>query len=310
MNNEALQNGASNAEFRIKKPDFRHIIKRRPNESGPSQNPVEQPRSENPWVPFLDNPQPEDNFVVLYGGPFASLLQYNSENAERLLKVAGFDGRVVVSDLDPNFVPSTTTITPDLNADGSIARRKPSPADLFKKPGYSQEGKFSRIQTTPEGVRIEIAGGRILESLRELDRRQHNNRRIDERFLKIFNTELRKSMTKALWEEKISVHNFRDALNHLETIVGSSIPFAALGDGADVSDVRSLFWPLGLWTFVNLSGYTMGRFVGKKMGRTIESPAEIMFPPDDVDRFTRGMAFLEIKGRNLVRLKPQENNSV
>ena len=245
----------------------------------------------NPWEPFNLEPHPSQNFVNLYGGPYSQQMELNRANAERLLEVAGIEGKVILADRPMDRSRSVAGVNPD----GSVTGRR----KLFWGEKIEEEDKSqSLVKSIPEGWRIEIPGQEILDELS----RQENKKPLDQRFASGFNQIIRDSLMKIMFREKLTPdggnsYKIRAActIASLSLVIplGIAYKFGNLTPAFIALDVGSIF-------YMNfLANLGIGRLWGLWSKRSTEEG--ILFPIE-LDRYLRGIAFMKNKGRNLIRL--------
>lgn len=253
-------------------------------------------RPKQEWEPFCSEPTAGQKFVNLYGGPFAQQLELNRTNAERLIVVAAISGQIILSDIPMDRKRYLDGVNPD----GSVTVRR----QLFFGQKIDQEKsdkKQSLVTAIPQGWKIEIPGQEILETLA----RQKSNRPLNERFTGKVNERLRVSLNEIILREKLTSKNnaelrlriFASILPPLYTL-GFDI---LIGINKAIANLRKdlivIFIAYGVFNSVLPSleeDYTK---------RSIGSWYEHFMPPVEIDRVIRGLAFVNGKGRNLVRLK-------
>ncbi len=248
------------------------------------QDKVQKPAGD--WEPFLLEPSPEDRFVNLYGGPFSQQMELNRKNVERFIEVAGLEGNITLVDVPRDRRAagvSVTSVTPE----GTATAGKVKSAE-----------KRKTAHSTSEGWRIEIPGEDILD---ELSRKESKNP-LDQRFTARFSQLIRDSMREILLREKLTSEKH----SMFWRIFGSSTPWwgllsASVTDGSISSS--DLVWAIGIagvyYPFMNL----LPKPAQIPRSRENLSFYEYFLPFIELDRVLRGLAFVNLKGRNLIRLK-------
>ena len=253
----------------------------------------------NDWEPFLNELNEDQRVIVTYIGPYAQRLEINRKNAQRLIEVAALDGKIVVGDLVPDRNRSISGVNPD----GSVTagRRVFFGHKLGLPTEQEEKGEYRQVTSTPEGWRIEVAGQRILEDLAETESKVP----LEERFLGRFKKEVRDSLSYILFEDKLSLKTFPARSRFVVTIIQPLIGSTNLINGLQPLDAMAIPLTFATWGAVNLTG----RYLVKHDGlseypwrRSLRSIYEVIMPPVEIDRYLRGLAFLNLKGRNLIRL--------
>lgn len=244
---------------------------------------------QNGRVPFLDEPEPsQQKFVNLYGGPFAAQMQLNRNNAERLIKVAGIEGKIIMTDLPIDRRYSITGV----NSDGSVTGRK----GLFWGEKLEDErSPEALVKPIPEGWRIEIAGQEILDGLV----RQRSQKPLDRRFIKRVNSCLRAAFSEIIIREKLTSEKNPHFISDLTlSVIHGSVPplWLVIGGLNEYNIAWASILPFMTYAFINALREPSYR-------RKIDHPIEYFFPYVEIDRVIRGLAFANLKGRNLVRPK-------
>jgi hypothetical protein len=149
---------------------------------------AEEKKRNNPWEPFNLEPQSNQRFINLYNGPYSEHMEFNREKSERLLEVAGIEGKVVIVDVPRDRSAGGATIT-SVNPDGS------SSAGRFK----SAE-KQKTVKSALEGWKIEIPGEDILDEIVRKD----SKKPLNERFAVKVNRTVRDSVREIVFREKLT----------------------------------------------------------------------------------------------------------
>ncbi|MBI2031815.1 MAG: hypothetical protein HYT08_04350 [Candidatus Levybacteria bacterium] len=242
----------------------------------------------SPWEPFNLEPTPNQRFINLYDGPFSQQMELNRANADRLLDVAAIQGRVMLT----NVPMDRNRGIAGVNADGSVTKRR----GLFWGEEIEEDGSKALVKPIPEGWKIEIPGEEILDRLS----RQESKTPLDRRFTAKFNQVIRDSMRKIIFREKLT--NQKDNLQY--KIIWTTAPWwGFLG----VSLPTRSFNTISIMIPFMLSAlYYPIAHLSKSREKQSSSLYEYFLPPLEIDRVLRGMAFANLKGRNLVRLKEED----
>jgi len=245
------------------------------------------------WEPFnLDpfnlDPHPSQNFINLYGGPFSQQMELNRKNAERLLQVAAIEGKVILTSLS-----MSRTRSAEVNPDGTATGKR----GLFwgKKP-EDAENPYHRVTSIPEGWRVEICDQRIHDELSQ----KFAGEKLQKKFVAKFNQHFRAGIWQAVWKEKMDVFS----RGNYYKVFGSSWPLLLNLFGASQGGFKAIDIP---WFFggsafmhgiMNISGQLF-----KLNLRNLTQLYEYLMPLIEVDRVARAFSYLNLKGRNLVRLR-------
>jgi len=245
------------------------------------------------WEPFNLEPHPSKNFVNLYGGSFSQQMKLNRRNAERLLKVAAIEGKVILADRPMDRSRSIAGV----NSDGSVTRRR----KLFWGEKIQDEDKSqSLVIPIPEGWRIEIPGQEILEELSK----KESKKPLDKRFASRFNQQLRQALSEIIIREKLTEEKYKI----IERAINTLLPTGVLTFVSIVGNTPAWYE----WLIYQPIGYSILNLLGRvevlieqdaQYRRSLQSIYEYFLPEVEIDRVLRGLAFVNLKGRNLVRLK-------
>ena len=252
------------------------------------------------WEPFNLEPHQSQNFVNLYSGLFSQQMELNRRNAERLLQVAGIEGKVIIDDLPMDRSRSIAGV----NSDGSVTARK----RLFWGEKIQDEDKsHSLVKSVPEGWRIEIPGQDIMDELL----RKESKVPLGKRFASRFNQSLRTAMGGVIVREKLTAEKDPYFVRRLV----ESLIFPALSVYLSSSDGFTLYaldngirFILLMYGAMNCGSRVFG--AERMIQRSLRSFYEYLMPMIEIDRVLRGLAFANLKGRNLVRLRPDETKTL
>ncbi len=245
------------------------------------------------WEPISQEPTENNRFLNFYHGNYAQDMEINRKRVEQAIKVAGLEGNVVLTSLSYSRTRSI-----EANPDGSVASKR---GLLWGEKPEDVENPYHRITSIPEGWRVEICDQRIMDELSE----KYSAEALKKKTVESINRYLRAGMREAVRREKFTTE--KDS--HLGVKVISSLAFPAFVVGlsastglelklADLYGIGAVF--LAYWLF-NSSMHVSGDEI-----RSFQSVYEYFMPSVEVDRFLRGWAYLNLKGRNLVRLHKDE----
>ena len=240
------------------------------------------------WEPFNTEPAPNQRFINLYGGNFAQNMELNRKKAERLIQVAALEGIVILSSLSPSRTRSL-----EVNPDGTATGKR----GLFwgEKP-EDVENPYHRVTPIPEGWKIEICDQKIHQELAE----KYSGEELQKKFVTRFNQHLRAGIWQAVWKEKLTSVKDEDIIRKysVEGMMVGSAPIFALTGGYDIPDLGFIPGYFIAHGFIS----TIGKMRGNQL-RTLNSWWNYFTPFVEIDRVIRGFSYLNLKGRNLVRLK-------
>lgn len=217
------------------------------------------------------------------------------------LKVAGLGGNVVLT----SFSYSRTRSI-EANPDGSVAAKR----RLFwgEKP-EDVENPYHRVTSIPEGWRIEICDQKIRDELSE----KYSGEKLQKKFVAKFNQHLRAGLWQAVWKEKLSFA--QDNLRPIKAVVSffplmaESIRFIINGDlGSHTLPIDIAMEVIGYFMIYNV-GLNIATIIYDNIyysnvsKRNLTSFYETFMPLLEVDRAARAFCYLNLKGRNLVRLR-------
>ena len=255
------------------------------------KDPVLKP---GPWEAFLAEQNPQNKVQINYEGPFAQRLEINRANAERFAGIGAIDNQIVIKDL-PN---SRARQIDSINADGSTTQKR---SVFFGQKLQSEGAARSLVTPAPGAYIVAINGERILQEEQEKD----SKKPLDVRFAKKFNEELGASLISVLRKEKLSIQTVYDKARLHITVIPLMFEAVDFVDGVQVWDLSGVVVTGMVYATMNtLSELLVRRGSSPEhMGRKHNSSYQLFMPPVEIDRFARGIAFLNIKGRNLVRVQ-------
>lgn len=242
------------------------------------------------WEPFNTESHSSQNFINLYGGSFSQQMELNRKNAERLIQVAGIEGKVIIADLPMNRSRSIAGV----NSDGSVTGRR----RLFWGERIGDEEKpQSLVKPIPQGWRIQIPGQEILQDLA----RQESKKPLDKRFVDRFNLQLRQALGEIIIREKLTAEKKPYFVNKLISSLLYPTIFASWSafGGFTLRDLGGIGFVLLAYGMSNFLAYFEDN---KRFARSLHSFYEHFMPPIEIDRVLRGLTFVNFTGRNLVRL--------
>jgi len=252
------------------------------------------------WESFNTQPDPSRCFINLYGGPFSQNMELNRTNAERLLEVTGIEGKIILADGPMD----RSRYIDGINSDGSVTARR----RLFWGEKIQDEDKpHSLVKSVPEGWRIEIPGQDIMDELL----RKESKVPLGKRFASRFNQSLRTAMGGVIVREKLTAEKDPYFVRRLV----ESLIFPALSVYLSSSDGFTLYaldngirFILLMYGAMNCGSRVFG--AERMIQRSLRSFYEYLMPMIEIDRVLRGLAFANLKGRNLVRLRPDETKTL
>lgn len=269
-------------------------------------------KKKNVWESFSAEPEKGQRFMNLYTGPFYQRMELARANAERLIKVAALDGTITLSDFTPERRRSIEGVNPDGSA---IARR-----NLFwgeRLPTDVEETKErSLVTSTPDGWRIEIDGQSIAEKLS----REESRLSREQRFVKFFNDEVRSALNGIIVKEKLVLNDFNSYLRLGLTVFSPLLVYVCFETAFETAFslglrrqpyVKEISMILSSYSIINLEFFKISKdegFPESLSRRHLDSWYDWFMPPLEVDRVIRGLAFVNLKGRDLVRLAKDQGS--
>lgn len=259
----------------------------------PEINQTTEPMETKPngdWEPFSQRPIRVNRFFNLYDGNYAQDMEINRERVEQAIKVAGLEGDIVLTSLSYSRTRSL-----EANPDGSVAAKR---GLLWGEKPEDAENPYHRATPIPEGWRIEICDQKIRDELSE----KYSGEKLQKKFVAKFNQNLRAGIWEALWKEKLTAK--KDSNSAFKLRVSLLYPAVAAGlsalGGFTLRDLYVIGFVLLAYGVNNYLSFFVddGRY-----RRSLRSFYEYFMPPVEIDRIIRGLAFVNLKGRNLVRLR-------
>lgn len=245
--------------------------------SFPPDNP-QKPEKEGKYEPFTKELVRGNKFVNFYSGEFSAQMELNRHAVERLLAVSAIEGIVVLT--------------------GSTSKGQQPIAGEEKV-----DSKLYTTEPTPNGWRIEIDDMRTSENSEEEDQR----RKMDN-FGESFNLLLRQSLREIIIREKLSSLkdiNFRKkAFSSLSIFVMQTA--ITQFNGTQWYDIpEAIAATSASYGAANL----LSRYRANRLARnSLSSKYEYLMPLFEIDRAARGLTYLNIHGRKLVRLNDDQGN--
>lgn len=248
--------------------------------------------------PFLNLEfKEEDLFVNSYGGNYAQVMQLNRKGVERVLKIAHLEGKVHLTNLQPNRSRA------EVHGNELAAKRRLFFAEKIED--NAKENPLYRVVSTPEGWRIAINDRRIMEDLNE---KKLTGEKLQRTFIKKFNQLLNKSVFECIRKEKTT--GIKDKYFIRKALIVAINPGTTLSLWA--SGVFHLDTSLTTYFVIavgsNLVGLLgklqterLGIFSSAYIGRKLDAPWEYLMPQVEIDKVARAYAYLTGKGRTLVR---------
>lgn len=241
------------------------------------------------FEPFI-NPEPQEGNLLenIYRGNFSQKMELNRQRAERVLKIAHLNGKVVLSSLPQSRSRS------EVQGNELAAKRFLIFDRKTQKP--EEENPYKRVVSTPEGWRIEINDQRITEELSE--QQKLSGEKLQKAFVNNFNMQLKDGIRDCVWREKLSSEKDRLFIaNFISSILTPAVLFSfdALILGINVRNSEfNIAWTLFTYKLVNI-------FESGLPNRRKINFLESFLPPVEIDKVGRTFAYLSGKGRTLVR---------
>ncbi len=253
---------------------------------GPVRTPVN-----GDWEPFSQEPAGDNRFLNFYNGNYSQDMEINRKRAEQAIKVAGLEGNIILTSLSYSRTRSI-----EANPDGSVAGKR----GLFwgEKPEDS-ENPYHRVTSIPEGWRVEICDQRIRDELSE----KYSGEKLQQKFVAAFNQHLRSGIREAVWKEKLTTKKDEDVRWRyaLDAFIYCGLVAFEAFDGLVLSDLKIIVPKiLVAYPAINI----ILRRLSIPLRATLDSPFDYFMPSFiGIDRILRGWAYLNLKGRNLARLR-------
>ena len=255
-------------------------------------------------------------FVDGYNGNYAQQMDFNRRGIGRVLRIAHLDGRVVLVSLSTSRERSL-----EANPDGSVAAKRSFLLGK-KMQDENKENPIRRVIPASEGWRIEINDTRIRE---ELEKKKLTGKKLQTEFIKTFNAQFIHGLWGCVWREKLT--GVKDKYLKEKMIYTIFLPLVV---NSSIFLIIPSFHALGIGLFFDLVGYRFlnsyleGRDVARKnmseifrkyvpeedfsftpRARKVDSFVESFMPRVEIDKVIRTFAFLQLKGRKLVREKKE-----
>lgn len=265
-------------------------------------------------------------FVNRYVGNFAQQMSLNRKAVERVLEIAHLDGKVVLT----RFVPSSQSTSEAQGNELAPKRFFPFGEKINRD---EEENPLSKVVSIPEGWKIEINDTRIRK---ELENKQNlTGKELQTAFIKKFNGLVTNKLLECIRIEKLSskkdryfISKFcRSALVPVMpitiTVFLSNLPSRPLA-GLDIWVIHVInfvgtFCSYGIFNLLNHqinkeNKRRRDRLVKmNNLGlesdvpyRKIDHIWEYFMPPLEIDKSIRSVAFILIKGRNLVKVSKEK----
>ena len=248
-----------------------------------------------PFVKNGDNGEQGDKeelFVNLYGGSYSQKMKLNRRGVERALKIAHLEGQVFLTTLAPSRSRA--------EAQGNELAAKRFLLFERKTQKAKEENPLKRVVSVPEGWRIEINDQRLTDELTE---KKLAGQELQRAFIQRFNGQFKDALKECVWMEKLSSEkdkSFRgkaffslinptggfilSALDKFDPATVAIATGSALIVFSALNSLTRLFSPLPL-----------------PFGRNIDHVWEFLMSSIEIDKVGRTFAYLEGKGRRLVR---------
>lgn len=240
------------------------------------------------WEPFNSEPESAQRFINLYGGNFAQDMKLNRKNTERLIRVAALEGNIILTSLSPSRTRSI-----DINPDGSTTAKRRL---FWDENPDDKENPYHRVTSIPEGWRVEICDQRIRDELAE----KFAGEKLQKKFVAKFNQHLRAGLWQVLWKEKLTTRKnpyFAGKVFHSLLYPAIFAGWSLIG-GLKLPDLVGVGFVFIAYGIHNCLTY----LDDARMRRSLRSFYEYFMPVIEVDRVARARVYLNLKGRNLVRL--------
>lgn len=241
----------------------------------------------NFWEPFLSEPTPDERFINLYGGNFAQQMELARGKVEELIRIAGLDGKIVLTELTSERKRQISGVT----SEGAIMGKK---GLFFGEKLDEDEKQFFQVLPTPSGWKIEISGQEILEQLMS----KTSKRPLERRFVAIFNQSLRIALAQVIVNEKLSVKDGKIRLKYIH----EALRVVLWGGFTTIVGLEFLPYAATMYVFSNGIWNSFDKLQHRPT-RTLNSLLDYLMPSIEIDRVIRGLLYLNLKGRNLVKLQ-------
>lgn len=260
-----------------------------------------QRRQNSSFEPFSREPEEDDRFVNCYTGPFHNRLELNRRAVEGVIETAALKGRVVLFDIPADRFRTIGGV----NRDGSVSLKRSifwhEKSEVFEE--KRRETSYALVNRIPVGWSIGICGEGILEDLTV----QADKKLLDRRFASVFNRQVKGALQRATLEEKFKVDPYYHLQALLPVAAASTGIFYSLGENDLAGTVEWGYFPFVFWGISNLITSIFSLSAQQLPGwggRSLKSKYEYFMPKIEIDRAARGLAYLNGKGRNLVRVAP------
>lgn len=293
--------GRSLEQKRIQEVCF-NIHQEENKERREEENPQKQKTSG--FEPFInDGENGKRNLLVnLYGGNFAQKMELNRKAVERVLKIAHLEGQVFLSSLSPNRHRSI-----EANPDGSVSGK--GSLMLGEKIEDKKDNPLYKIAPILQGWRIEINDQKLTEELTEKEKL--TGKELQRVFVKRFNEILRKSLKDCVSKEKLSsIKDKSYGVKLFFSILYDIYPSSTLIVSHRPLDFAYTIGAIAMThAFLNILCLGLIRLRVATRRRNIDHPLEMFMPQVEVDKVARAFAYLQVKGRRLVRGTREENKN-
>lgn len=248
----------------------------------------------------LPTPEPKKSlFVNGYNGNFAQHMTFDETKIGKALHIAHLDGIVLVTQMS-----STRQRSIEANPDGSVSAKRNLlfGQDLEEK--ENKENPLKRVVSTPEGWRIEVNDGKIMEKLQE---RNITGQELQKQFIRTFNSTLRKTLMECVLKEKLTGAkdgNFMFNSKVFVTLFTPSLLFVMRNIGNfgkfNVGDVVE---PLAYTPLSYLTINALNKIQRDSLRKNFDHFWEYFMPPIEIDKVAETFIYLLTKGRKLVEKK-------
>lgn len=274
--------------------DLREVRLDLAKEKGGDKDSKDRQKKTGEFEPFV-NPEPTNDHLLIngYNGNFAQRMSLNRKVAERVLKIAHLDGKVVFTSLVSSKKPSAEAQGEEL-----VAKR-----NLFfgeKIEDDNKDNPYHRVIPTSQGWRIEINNTRIME---ELEKKKLTGKELENKFIQEFNVHLGQGLWGCIWREKLTTVKDKRLVRKIAANFLAHGPTFLLPATLELL-LPSL--PTNWYSLIGMGLFFQALYNGILQFRKLDSLGEYLMPFVEVDKVARSLTYLFLKGNTLVREKEQE----
>lgn len=249
----------------------------------------EEKGSRKGFEPFVGSEQDSFYlFVNAYNGIYARDMALNRKAVERTLQLAHLDGKVILA----NSSLSRSRAIDGPNPDGSVAQKRNT---VFgAKLEDDKENPLYKVTPIPKGWRIEINDNKLMEDIQK--NKNLTAEQTKKQFIGRFNELTRKGLMESVLKEKLTSIKNKD----LKIKLFSSLfppAFAAFSILLDVNSKAAILTILIQNVLINIQSADRSSYVH----RHIDHPFEFTMPMVEIDKVIEAAAYLNTKGRTLVK---------